>query len=207
MFSVTEATDRLYQILTEYTGWKFLKSQKCLKKVVGDLVFQINFFTSKWNLSYEHVEVQCECQMWCKKFDKTFNVVSAIGYYSLNPLDERWYDISDETKLAIAVKQICTKLDEAILPLCKIFEEDFLQGVLLLAEEDNFNKYHVRLEFIDVYAGRQYIRNLARSYVAPLSDYIKQDMVCYKQGDRSKWWMRCPSNLKYIVDNNLLDED
>lgn len=205
MLSVEDATSRLYNALSTYTGWNFLKSQRCLKKTIGDLVFQINFFTSKWNVSFERVEVQCECQMWCKKFDKTLNVKSQIGYYQFNPLNAEWYDISDERKLTIAIEQISKHLDKTVLPLCKAFEEDFTYAAIQLAEENNFKKYHIRLQFLDVYAGREYVYKLAQDYVDSLSDVMKQDMVKYKQGDRSKSWMINPSNLKYIIDNDLLD--
>lgn len=206
LLSVEDATSRLYNALAIYTGWKFLKSQRCLKKTIGDLVFQIDFFTSKWNTSYERVEVQCECQMWCKKFDKELNVNSQIGYYPLNPSNVVWHDISDEQKLSDVIAQISERLNETIMPLSKAFEEDFTSAATQLAEEHNFQKYHIRLQFLDVYVGRQYIYKLARNYVDSLSDVMKQDMLKYKQGDRSKSWMINPSNLKYIIDNDLLDE-
>ena len=47
--SVEEATSAVYSELELFTGWKFLKSQRCLKKKVGEVEFVINFFTSKWN--------------------------------------------------------------------------------------------------------------------------------------------------------------
>ncbi len=43
-FTVEEAQDKLYTALAEETSFKYLKSQKCLKKVVNNLVFEIDFF-------------------------------------------------------------------------------------------------------------------------------------------------------------------
>lgn len=43
-FTVEEAQDKLYTALAEETSFKYLKSQKCLKKVVNNLVFEIYFF-------------------------------------------------------------------------------------------------------------------------------------------------------------------
>ena len=42
----------------EYLLLKYLKSQKCLKKVVNNLVFEIDFFSSKWNKSYEIIDIE-----------------------------------------------------------------------------------------------------------------------------------------------------
>lgn len=50
-FSVEEATDMLMSGLAEDTGWKYLKSQRVIKQTVDKLVFEINFFSSKWNES------------------------------------------------------------------------------------------------------------------------------------------------------------
>ena len=35
--SVEEATNTVYFALEEFTGWKFLKSQRCIKKKIGDV--------------------------------------------------------------------------------------------------------------------------------------------------------------------------
>ena len=32
ILTIAEAKERLYASLSEYTGWKFLKSQQCLRK-------------------------------------------------------------------------------------------------------------------------------------------------------------------------------
>ena len=202
--SVEEARSKLFSSITSHTGWKFLKSQNCLKRVVGDLVFQIDFFSSKWNQSYERVEIECECQLWCKKFDRTLNVNSQVGYYKFEPSQSEWWDISDEEKLYFTIEQLCKQMDETILPLCKDFEDDFLKAAVKLTEETLFNTYHIKLQFLDFYAGRENIIPLVQAYINTLSDVMKQDVESYKQGDRSKSWMINPSNLKYIIDNNLI---
>ena len=46
LLSVEEATNIIYSSLEEFTGWKFLRSQRCLKKKVKDLELVINFFKS-----------------------------------------------------------------------------------------------------------------------------------------------------------------
>ena len=44
IFAVDEAIEKLITSLSEAIGWKYLKSQRCLKKTVGDLVFEIDFY-------------------------------------------------------------------------------------------------------------------------------------------------------------------
>ena len=46
MLSVDEAVQAAISELEEYTGWKYLKSQRCLKKKVKDIEITIDFFTS-----------------------------------------------------------------------------------------------------------------------------------------------------------------
>ena len=35
--------------LSETTGYKYLKSRRSLKKTIGQIVFEVLFFSSKWN--------------------------------------------------------------------------------------------------------------------------------------------------------------
>ena len=77
--SVEETTQRLYMKLAEAIGWKYLKSKRCLKKCMHDLVFQIDFHSSKWNCSYQSVEVNAEFVLWCKSYGKVR--CKAVGSY------------------------------------------------------------------------------------------------------------------------------
>ena len=70
IFAVDEAIEKLITSLSEAIGWKYLKSQRCLKKTVGDLVFEIDFYSSKWNSSHERVEINAGFSMWNKSYDK-----------------------------------------------------------------------------------------------------------------------------------------
>ncbi len=200
--SVKEAVDNLLKQISERIGWKMVKGQRCIKKTVGDLVFQINIYSSKWNRSYENIEIQCGCQLWCKKFDKTLNTKSQVGYYKFAA---EWWVITDSDNLSNTINNLCKQIEETILPLSKQFETDFIEGVKALAVKDIYSQYNVRLEFIDAYAGREYVKEIAKNYYESLSEIIKQDIIRYKQGAKDKAWMINPSNLKYIVDKNILE--
>ena len=120
--SVEEAVEKLLQQISEHIGWKLVKSQKCIKKTVGDLVFQINLYSSKWNRSYENIEIQCEFQLWCKKFDKNLNTKSQVGYYKFDGDTAEWWEITNDEDLLNTIENLCKQIEETILPLCKQFE-------------------------------------------------------------------------------------
>ena len=134
--SVDEAKTHLYHYLTEYTGWKFLKSQQCLKKVIKDIVFEIRFFASKYNLSFESVEVNCELVFWCKRLDKTCNVHSVIGGYSFQPQDKYWYDISTMAQLSKVEEELAARIECYALVLIRDFEQDYEKAIHSLKNKD-----------------------------------------------------------------------
>lgn len=60
--SVEEAKTRLIYELSITTGFKYLKSG-VLKKTIRDIVFEINFFFSKWNVSGQSIEVMADLRL------------------------------------------------------------------------------------------------------------------------------------------------
>lgn len=91
ILSVEETKTRLICELSTVTGFKYLKSG-ILKKTVKDIVFEINFFSSKWNASGQSIEVNADLRIIYKKYgiEALRNVyVSAyekIDKESLNPV-------------------------------------------------------------------------------------------------------------------------
>lgn len=142
--SVEEAKRHIYDSLTEYTGWKFLKSQQCLKKTVKDLVFEIQFFSSKYNCSYESVEINCDFNIWCRKLDKCCNVKSIIGCYSFRPENGYWYDISDEEKLEKVLTELKEKTKECVLSITDKFEADYEAALEFLTNPEIQEIYHIK---------------------------------------------------------------
>ena len=82
IYSAEEARDKIIGLLIESTGWKYLKSRNCLKKTVKDLVFEINFFSSKWNQSHQSVEMNADFRMIYKKYGSVpvNNIVASVQY-------------------------------------------------------------------------------------------------------------------------------
>lgn len=208
IFSVEEATQKLFTRLSETTGWIYLKSQQCLKKTVKDLVFQINFFTSKWNISYERVEVSAEFKLWCKSYGKlpANNVIAMMSYCPERCTSNggAWYDISTEEKLLAAFDELNRKIQQTAGSLCAQFEQDYLRGVESLFRE-HFDEYRVYLDFIaDKLGMSPAIREKAQEIYDSLSDDMRQQVLAYQNGARNSFWMINRSNLKYIVDNDLI---
>lgn len=200
-YSVEEATQILYGRLAEATGWKLLKSQRCLKKTVKELVFEIDFFSSKWNLSHQSVEVNAEFRLWNKSYGKlpVNNVVASMPY---NPDGGHWYDITTEEKLNQVLAELSKRINETAVNLCGRFEEDRRAAAEYLLE--CFDEYNVHLDFIADELGIDAIKDKARDICGALSDEEGQQIKDYKNGARNKTWMLNRCNLKYIVDNDLI---
>lgn len=202
--SVEEAMEGLCQYLSAQTGWKYLKSRRCLKKSVEDLIFEIRFRSSKWNLSYQSVEIDCELRFWTKKIDKACNTHSSVGFYKFDPPTGVWWDISTESRLAETREQLKTAIMTYAVGLYREFEDNYVEATKKLMDDEIFDAYHIRLSFIASQLGNEYIAERAKRIYDSLNDNLRQQVNDYKQGDRSMMWMINPNNLRYIVDNGLV---
>lgn len=207
IFSVEEATQTLFLSLSEATGWKYLKSRHCLKKTVKDLVFEIDFFTSKWNLSHQRVEVNAEFRLWCKNYGKlpVNNVIASMSYHpELYHSDGGyWYDISTEEKLYSAFQDLNNRIQNTAVSLCTQFENDYLAATKSLFRE-HFDEYNVHLDFIADKLGISAVQEKAQEIYDSISGEMRQQVLEYKNGARNKAWMINRGNLKYIIDNDLI---
>lgn len=203
IFSAEEAAQKLCLSLSEATGWKYLKSQRCLKKTVKDLVFEIDFFSSKWNLSHQRVEVNAEFRLWCKSYGKlpVNNIIAIISYRPES--NGGWYDISTEEKLRSTFEDLNSRIQNTAVSLCTQFEKDELAAAEGLFRE-HFEDYHVHLDFIADKLGVSAIREKAQEIYDGISDEMKRQVLEYKNGARNRAWMMSRNNLKYVVDNGLI---
>ena len=72
ILNVEEAISRLIYELSIITDFKYLKSG-VLKKTIKDVVFEINFFSSKWNVSGQSIEINADLRLIYKKYGKRFH--------------------------------------------------------------------------------------------------------------------------------------
>ena len=201
----TEARERLLYELSEITGFKYLKSG-ILKKTIKDLVFEVNFHSSHWNLSGQSIEICADFRLVYKKFGKlpsdTYNIVAGKGYH---PEGGYWYEITTESKLNETKNTLTPLLKETAVDLAYRFESNYEEAMKYLFY-DAFDKYDVYLDFIADYFGQDFIKKKAQNIYDELSSEEKDMIVQYKNGTLTKKAFllnRC--NLKYIVDNNLYE--
>ena len=200
-YTVEEATEKIFTKLTDSTGWKFLKSQRSLKKTFTDLNFEILFFSSKWNASGQNVEINAEFRVSYKKFGKlpVDNIIAQVSY---QPECAYWYDISTEEKLSAVYEELNDRIQSTAVKLYNEFELDYKTAAEKLLNE-YFNEYNVRLDFIAEILGKDAVLEKAQKIYDGLSDEMKLEVKEYIKGDRSKKWMINRNNLKYIIDNEL----
>ena len=197
--SVREAKEKLISELSTVTGFKYLKSGS-LKKTVKDLIFEINFFSSKWN-SPDSIEINAEVRILYKKFGKGSDVNNTIGFMTYRP-DNFWYDITTERNLLETRDLLAQRFQETVLDLVHRFEEDETAAVRYLLST-GFEPYHVSLDFIADKLGQTAILEKAQQIYDELSEEQKEQVAQYKNGARNMSWMLHRCNLKYIVDNCL----
>lgn len=198
--NVKEAKDKLIEELAAITGFRYLKSG-VLKKSIKDVVFEINFFSSKWNTSGESIEINADFRLIYKAYGKlpVDNIVASMAF---NPPNEYWYDISTESKL-IEVRDILgQRFQMTAVDLANRFDQDYMSAIQYLVS-DGFEKYNVQLDFIADKLGHSFVKEKAHQIYDDLTDEMKSQIVEYQNGARNKAWMINRCNLKYIVDNNL----
>lgn len=198
--NVEDAKKRLIYDLSIITGFKYLKSG-ILKKTINDIVFEIVFFSSKWNASGRSIEIKAQLSLIYKKYGKlpVDNVVACMSY---SPVDEYWYDISTERKLVETRNELEQRFRETVMDLVKRFEDDYKSAVQYLFVE-GFEKYHVYLDFIADNLGQSVIKEKAQQIYDGLTDEVKEQAVQYQNGVRNRSWMINRCNLKYIIDNKM----
>ena len=164
-------------------------------------MFEINFFSSKWNVSGQSIEINADLRLIYKKYGKlpVDNVIASMSY---NPTDGYWYDISTESKLHETQNILEQKFRETAMDLANRFEEDYNAAIQYLFFE-GFEKYSVHLDFVADNLGQEIIKGKARQIYDELSDEEKEQVIQYQNGARNKAWMLNRGNLKYIVDNNI----
>ena len=208
VYAVDEAQEKIIGMLAESTGWKYLKSKRCLKKTVKDLVFEINFFSSKWNESHKSVEINADFRISYKKYGKlpVDNIIAFVEYRPDNDksVDGYWYDISTEKKLLDVYEELNAKMQETAVLVADSFEKNFDAATEKLFTE-YFNEYSVHIDFVADILGVDAVREKAQEIYDNLTDIQRSQVIDYRNGDRSKAWMLNRNNLKYILDNNLVE--
>jgi len=209
-YSVTETVQRFISRLAESTGWKYLKSQRCLKSKTGDFDFEILFFTSKWNQAGESIDIKAEFRMICKKYGKQAidNVVAQISYDPLPDGEKKpyWFDISTEKTFEEVYVELEHRIQNSAVALYHDYEKDVREATERMFLE-HFEDYHVKLAFAADILGKEMVRKKAQELYNDLPEIKKQQMITYRNSGKAGGWIYTGSNLKYMVDHDLVQLD
>jgi hypothetical protein len=85
-----------------------------------------------------------------------------------------------------------------------MFENDPEAAVKTLLDE-HFNEYDLRLDYASQILGKEAVKNAAQQIYDALSETQKQQVIQYLNGEKSAAWTLNRSNLRFIIDNRLVD--
>ena len=113
ILNVEEAKTRLIYELSIITGFKYLKSG-VLKKTIKDIVFEINFFFSKWNVSGQNIEINADLRL-------IYFVADNLGKEIIKDKAQQMYDaLSDEEKEQVVQYQNGVRNKSWMLNRCNL---------------------------------------------------------------------------------------
>lgn len=185
--------------------WKYLKSQRCIKRTLGKLVFEIVFFSSKWNSIDESIEINADFRVWTKEYGKSCNINSIVCFISYRNGDKYWFDISNSESQQETYQTIIEEIKGTALLLYELFETDYKSAIGLLLDEMNFHKYHAFLDFIVDNLGIDSVRAITKKEYTGYSNELKQEIEKYRNGEKINTnWALNRSNTKFIADNGLM---
>lgn len=93
--SAKEYIDSFICEINDEIQWKYVKSQRELKKEIGDIVFCIGFKSSKYNNINTHIEIRSGYGVYCRAYDKVPGVDPYIFIYPFLEDHEYWWDITN----------------------------------------------------------------------------------------------------------------
>lgn len=201
--SIDEALTFLFSSIAKELDFEYYKSNKCLKKAFKNLNFVLNFYSNKWNKAGESIEINVGFSIYNKEYGK-LPAESVIASKMYKPKDKEWYDVTTKEKLDKVISSLGNNLKEEIGNLYFRFENNYIEAVEYLFKE-KFNEFNVYLDFVADNLGKDRILDKAKEIYTNLSDDILVQIDEYKKGVRNKTWMLNRNNIKYIVDNNLIN--
>ena len=196
-YAEEEAVSKLLAGLAEQLGWNASRPFSCVKKVTGDLVFEIDVHKGARNRDYELVEVQCECNIWHRKFGRTLSANSLVGSFALEPFGRRWTLITETGQLRRAQEELLRLIRQKVLPLQEDFAADPKQAAIHLVERDLLEEYDIHLVLIELCVGEDYVLQVAQNYYDHLSAADKKRIQRHQGGETR---IEGAGNLLYIAD-------
>ena len=199
---VNETISLFISKLSESTGYKYLKSSRSLKKTVGQIVFEVLFFSSKWN-DDNIIEINADFRVSYKKYGAASTIHGIVASKCFRPDTGYWFDISSEDKFEKTLNYFEIELQTTVVDLSNRFDKDFKDACQYLLEE-KFNVYHVFLDFLMDVLGKEKVMYRVNEFIEQLSESDKQQIADYKKGIKNKAWMLNRSNIRFVVENGYI---
>lgn len=202
MCAIKEYIDSFINDINQEINWNQLKSRKQLKKIIHDLVFQIDFYSSKFNNMDSHIEIRSECRIWYKKYDKSLTVNSSIANIAFLEENGYWWDITGKDKREIVLRSIIGEIKAKVIPVTDELENNFNNGLLQLIYSYGFIPYNNSIQLIDELAGREEAIKAANEYSNKFTKAEKNLIKRFLNGEIN---LVNEKNLRYIIDNHLIN--
>lgn len=200
--SVKESIDSFINDINNEINWKYLKSSRTLKKQISDIVFEINFYSSKYNGVDSHVEIRSECRIWCRKYDKSLTVKSAIATIAFLADKKYWWDITSEGNRKSTLQSLVQEINAKVISCTSEMEADFNSGLLNLIYSHGFSTYSNSIQLIDDLLGREEALKAASEYS---KSFTSADQHLIKRFSNGETDLVNEKNLRYMLDNHLID--
>lgn len=194
MATTKEYIDAFIAEVNEEIQWKYLKSSRTLKKKIGDVVFEIAFYSSKYNGADAQIEIRSECRVWCD--------YGMVAIFSFLENWDYWWDITSASKCQQVKRGLVVEIEKKVLPIVSMMQEDFAKGAMAMVTRDSFDRFSGDLQFIDECVGREQAIGLAKSYV---DNFSTADWACVKSYLNGTDDLCNEHNLKYLIDNKLAE--
>ena len=200
--SVKDYIDSFINDINNEINWKYLKSSRKLKKQISDMVFEINFYSSKYNGVDSHVEIRSECRVWCKKYDKSLTIKSSIAIISFLTNKEYWWDITGEENRKAILQLLLQEINAKVISFTSEMEVDFDNGLLNLIYNHGFSAHSNSIQLLDALLGREEASKAANEYAKAFTQ-AEQNMI--KHFVSGECDLVNEKNLRYMIDNHLIN--
>lgn len=197
--TVKERIDSFICEINEEINWKYLKSSRALKKRIGDLVFQIDFHSSKYN-DADQIEIRSECSAYCKSYGN-LPAERMIAYIPFLTDADYWWDITDDDKGKKVSLMLIKEIETKVLPIVGEMERDFSGGLKSLVYGYGFKAFFNSIRLIDERLGREEALKAAEEYAGGFTKMEKNILKGFAKGKRPLVNER---NLRYMVENRLI---
>lgn len=197
---VKECIDSFIMDINHAIDWKYLKSRRMLKKQVNEIIFQIDFYSSKYN-DNSRIEIRSECRVWCRRYDKSLTIKSGIANISFLAEAGYWWDIQKENSRENTFQSIIKELQTKVLPIVEEMEKDYNSGLRELVYRYGFNAFSNSIQFIDEVLGREEAFRAAGEYSKNFSEMERNILKRFARGECKLVNER---NLHYMIENQLI---